>query len=72
MTNDNKPSRRAVLGLLGGAGLLAAAPGLAAFLSGCGKKEAHVVGGKLDVAAFDPLKTYPYRGWESLYREQFT
>jgi nitrate reductase / nitrite oxidoreductase, alpha subunit len=71
MTNDIKPSRRAMLGLLGGAGLLAGVPGLSVFLSGCGKKEAHTVGGKLDVGAFDPLKSYPYRGWESLYREQF-
>ncbi len=72
MSNEHHLSRRTVLGLLGGAGLVAGVPGLATLLVGCGEKDAHTVGGKLDVAAFDPLVSYPYRSWEDLYRDQFS
>ncbi|MBW2262705.1 MAG: molybdopterin-dependent oxidoreductase, partial [Deltaproteobacteria bacterium] len=63
MTIDEKKglSRRQMLRSLGGLGL-------AALMPACRN-------GKLsefDVTNSDPLEDYPYRGWESLYREQFT
>ncbi len=56
-------TRRGFLALLGGGGAA-----LVAGLVGCPRPE-H--GGELETTEFDPLDTYPYRGWESLYREQF-
>src|SRR5919197_1448839 len=57
MTDKATLTRRGFLGLLGG--------GAAAVLVGCPKKPGEP-GGPLD-----PLDFYPYRSWESLYREQF-
>ncbi len=56
-------TRRGFLALAGagGIGLLAGLPGL--------RKPGEP--GHDDPANFDPLDRYPYRGWESLYREQF-
>jgi nitrate reductase / nitrite oxidoreductase, alpha subunit len=67
MTDKSKLTRRGFLGLLGGAaaGLLA---GVATWPTGPGKGDR----GPLETTDFDPLDTYPYRGWESLYRDQFT
>jgi nitrate reductase alpha subunit len=56
-------TRRGFLGLAGA--------GAAALLAGC-TRPADTPPGPLEVTDFDPLDTYPYRGWESLYREQFT
>jgi complex iron-sulfur molybdoenzyme family reductase subunit alpha len=57
-------TRRGFLALAGagGLGLLAGLPGL--------PKPGEP--GHDDPASFDPLDRYPYRGWESLYREQFS
>lgn len=56
-------TRRGFLALAGSGGAA-----LLAGLIGCpGKKDE----GPLVRTDFDPLDTYPYRGWESLYREQF-
>ena len=27
---------------------------------------------EFEIIDYDPLKSYPYRGWEGLYRDQFT
>jgi complex iron-sulfur molybdoenzyme family reductase subunit alpha len=48
------------------AGTLAGLAGVAA----AGPAEAALEA--FDVMTLDPLATYPYRGWESLYRRQFT
>jgi complex iron-sulfur molybdoenzyme family reductase subunit alpha len=62
MGDERQVTRRGFLGLVGG--------GAAALLAGCtGRPEKHA--GPLEVTDFDPLTFYPYRGWESLYREQF-
>src|SRR5262245_61400575 len=63
--SDIRPlSRRGFLGLVGSgtAGLLAGLPG-------CARKEYPA---PLEITDFDPLDFYPYRDWESLYRQQFT
>jgi complex iron-sulfur molybdoenzyme family reductase subunit alpha len=67
--SDARPiSRRGFLGLAG-----AGAAVLLAGLPGCARRPGpSVLSGLLDVTDFDPLDSYPYRGWESLYREQFT
>jgi anaerobic selenocysteine-containing dehydrogenase len=62
MNERGKLTRRGFLGLLGG--------GAAAVLAGCTKPTPPAP--HLDTTDFDPLEFYPYRGWESLYREQFT
>jgi complex iron-sulfur molybdoenzyme family reductase subunit alpha len=65
--SDQQPiSRRGFLGLVGSGGAAA----LLAGLPGCARKTA-TMSGLLETTEFDPLDTYPYRGWESLYREQF-
>ncbi|HKB39244.1 MAG TPA: molybdopterin-dependent oxidoreductase, partial [Gemmataceae bacterium] len=65
MTDKATLSRRGFLGLLGGG-----AAALLAGIAGCptGRREG---AGATDSTDFDPLDFYPYRGWESLYREQF-
>jgi complex iron-sulfur molybdoenzyme family reductase subunit alpha len=65
--NDQQPiTRRGFLGLAGtSAALLAGLPG-------CGRRPEEPEGGLLEKDEFDPLDFYPYRGWESFYREQFT
>jgi complex iron-sulfur molybdoenzyme family reductase subunit alpha len=62
MSDKANLTRRGFLGLLGSG---------AALLAGCGRPGTPVPA-PLDEAAFDPLDFYPYRGWESLYRDQFT
>ncbi|MBL8793627.1 MAG: molybdopterin-dependent oxidoreductase, partial [Planctomycetia bacterium] len=65
--NDSTPiSRRGFLGLVSSGGTAA----LLASLPGCARKPA-VAPGLLETTEFDPLDIYPFRGWESLYREQF-
>jgi complex iron-sulfur molybdoenzyme family reductase subunit alpha len=44
---------------------------LLAGLPGC-RRPAGETPHQLDTGEFDPLDFYPYRGWESLYRDQFT
>lgn len=57
-------TRRGFLGLMGG--------GAAAVLTGIiGCPSTTDSGGPLQETGFDPLESYPYRGWEDLYREQF-
>jgi complex iron-sulfur molybdoenzyme family reductase subunit alpha len=59
-------SRRGFLGMMAGAGAALVSGG---WLIGCtDAQQAHA---KLAEAPFDPLRTYPYRGWEDLYRHQF-
>jgi complex iron-sulfur molybdoenzyme family reductase subunit alpha len=62
MATNEKWTRRGFLGLMGG--------GAAALLSGCGGRPV-VESPAGDETNFDPLDFYPYRGWESLYRDQF-
>jgi complex iron-sulfur molybdoenzyme family reductase subunit alpha len=60
--NDTKSiNRRGFLGLMGGAA--------AAALAGCTRRAGPTAA--VDTNNFDPLVSYPYRGWEDLYREQF-
>lgn len=63
MEND-KLTRRGFLALLGGGGAATLIG-----LSGCPRGGDS---GPLEITDFDPLDKYPYRGWESLYRDQFT
>jgi complex iron-sulfur molybdoenzyme family reductase subunit alpha len=63
MSDERSISRRGFLGLVGG--------GAAALLAGC-QRPGGPSAPQLDVSDFDPLDFYPYRDWESLYREQFT
>src|SRR5215510_5741428 len=65
MTDKATLSRRGFLGLLGGG-----AAALLAGIAGCpsGPRDG---AGATDSTDFDPLDFYPYRGWESLYRDQF-
>ncbi len=66
MSEQHPVTRRGFLGLLGGgAALLAGLPG-------CGRPGETPAPAHLEAGDFDPLDAYPYRGWESLYREQFT
>src|SRR6266542_2384344 len=62
MIDKTTLSRRGFLGLLGS--------GAVALLAGCsaGRREG---AGPAEPDDFDPLDFYPYRGWESLYRDQF-
>jgi complex iron-sulfur molybdoenzyme family reductase subunit alpha len=64
MSDKDRWTRRGFLALAGG-GTAAALLGLI----GCPRQPEP--GPALDVSAFDPLDFYPYRGWESLYRDQF-
>jgi complex iron-sulfur molybdoenzyme family reductase subunit alpha len=64
MTEPRPITRRGFLGLVGS--------GAATLLAGCGGRPAPHAGVPDDESAFDPLDFYPYRGWESLYRDQFT
>jgi complex iron-sulfur molybdoenzyme family reductase subunit alpha len=65
MSEPQSVTRRGFLGLLGSsAALLAGVPG-------CGQHTVESVAGPLEADEFDPLDFYPYRGWESLYRDQF-
>lgn len=61
MTDPTPVSRHGFLGLLGGA---------AGMLAGCTRPHP---ADKAPLAGepFDPLDFYPYRNWESLYRDQF-
>ncbi len=52
-------SRRGFLTLGGGLGLAALVPISASALQ------------EFDIAAINPLESYPYRGWEDLYRQQY-
>ena len=61
MSETKSINRRGFLGLLGG--------GAAAIVAGCARKPGVV--SPMQTGEFDPLETYPYRGWESLYRDQF-
>jgi complex iron-sulfur molybdoenzyme family reductase subunit alpha len=61
MHQPSSINRRGFLGLMGGAA--------AAALAGCTRRAGPTVA--LDTSNFDPLVSYPYRGWEDLYREQF-
>ncbi len=61
MSDMKAINRRGFLGLLGS--------GAAAIVAGCARKPA--VTPAMQTGEFDPLETYPYRGWESLYRDQF-
>jgi complex iron-sulfur molybdoenzyme family reductase subunit alpha len=63
MGDARQVTRRGFLGLVG--------TGAAALLAGC-TRPAGKPTGPLEAVDFDPLDSYPYRGWESLYREQFT
>src|SRR6266508_186504 len=65
MSDKGTLTRRGFLGLLGGG-----AAALLAGIAGCptGPREG---AGPAEPTDFDPLDFYPYRGWESLYREQF-
>ncbi len=65
MSDKSKLTRRGFLGLLGG--------GAAALFAGAAGCPGPGKGGKgqLEGGDFDPLDTYPYRGWEDLYREEF-
>lgn len=65
MADHNRLTRRGFLGLMG-----SGAATVLASLAGCGRQP-EPFGGALDVTDFDPLDFYPYRGWESLYRDQF-
>ena len=58
---SSKMTRRELLKALGGLGLAALLPGAA---RGAALQE-------FDITNVDPLRAYPYRGWESLYRDQF-
>jgi complex iron-sulfur molybdoenzyme family reductase subunit alpha len=51
-------------------GFLALAGGAAALLAGCNRQAPPAP--TLPGGDFDPLDSYPYRNWESLYRDQFT
>jgi complex iron-sulfur molybdoenzyme family reductase subunit alpha len=64
--SDQRPiTRRGFLGLLGGgAALLAGLPG-------CTRPGALAPSPLETEDDFDPLDFYPFRGWESLYRDQF-
>lgn len=53
-------SRRGFLKIGGGLGLAALFPG-----------SAQAALQEFDITTLDPLKSYPYRGWESLYRQQY-
>src|SRR6516225_3772547 len=64
MTEPRPITRRGFLGLVGS--------GAATLLAGCGGSPAPYAAVPDDEGAFDPLDFYPYRGWESLYRDQFT
>jgi complex iron-sulfur molybdoenzyme family reductase subunit alpha len=66
MIEARQITRRGFLGLVSGG-----AAALLASTAGC-TKPAGTSAGPLEATDFDPLDTYPYRGWESLYREQFT
>lgn len=60
-TDKRGLTRRQLLQVAGGAGLAALLPpGTASALQ------------EFEIADVDPLKRYPYRGWEELYRRQFT
>jgi nitrate reductase alpha subunit len=61
-TIPGKLSRRDVLKISGGLGL-------AALFPGCTSEEGLE---EFDIVKLDPLSSYPYRGWETLYREKFT
>lgn len=63
MSTERPITRRGFLGLAGS--------GTLALLAGCARRPMPSAPGLLDVTDFDPLDFYPYRGWESLYREQF-
>lgn len=65
MAETQRLNRRGFLGLAG-----AGAASLLAGLPGCSRPGPAGVPA-LDVSDFDPLTFYPYRGWESLYRDQF-
>jgi complex iron-sulfur molybdoenzyme family reductase subunit alpha len=67
MEHERPISRRGFLGLAG-----AGAAALLAGLPGCARRPTpSAASGLLDLTDFDPLDTYPYRGWESLYHDQF-
>jgi complex iron-sulfur molybdoenzyme family reductase subunit alpha len=66
MNDDVSISRRGFLGLAG-----SGAAALLAGLPGC-RQPSGELSSHLDTSDFDPLDFYPYRGWESLYRDQFT
>jgi complex iron-sulfur molybdoenzyme family reductase subunit alpha len=66
MSEVQQITRRGFLGLLGASATLLAG------LPGCGRQAGPAAeSAQLDVDDFDPLDFYPYRGWESLYRDQF-
>ena len=57
----SKLSRRDLLKIGGGLGLAALFP-----LGGCGRLQ------EFEVVDENPLRNYPYRGWEDLYRGQYS
>jgi complex iron-sulfur molybdoenzyme family reductase subunit alpha len=65
MSEFSQITRRGFLGLLGGGATM-----LLAGLPGCARRPTPAAA--TDNGDFDPLDTYPYRGWEDLYRGQFT
>lgn len=64
-SENERLSRRQFLKLGGGLGLAALFPANARALTGEALQE-------FDIAQINPLLTYPYRGWEDLYRRQYT
>jgi complex iron-sulfur molybdoenzyme family reductase subunit alpha len=67
MSSASPITRRGFLGLVG-----AGTATLLAGLPGCNRQPGAPSTSQLDTGAFDPLDTYPYRDWESLYRDQFS
>ncbi len=67
MANDNDPhglKRREFIAWLGTAGL--------GVWAGCGSGSSSPPPLPGVSLAYDPLKSYPYRGWEELYRREVT
>jgi complex iron-sulfur molybdoenzyme family reductase subunit alpha len=63
---------RAARGRINRRGFIKIGAGIGAGLAGLITRPGESALEEFDLLSTDPLRTYPYRGWEELYREQFT